>query len=96
MFRLQAESWMKELSEADRRLATRGLLVVPAAAEYASVSRRWIYQQIKEGRIPARKVGKRYLILQRDVDKLLGLADGATPLVLDVTATHSHEAPKTQ
>ena len=70
----QVENWMKDLSESERGLAARGLLIVPAAAAYASVSKRWVYQQIKEGHLSARKVGKRYLVLQRDVDALLGLA----------------------
>jgi excisionase family DNA binding protein len=77
----KAENWMKDLSESERGLAARGLLVVPAAAAYALVSKRWVYQQIKEGRLSARKVGKRYIILQRDIDVLLG-ANDAPPLSL--------------
>lgn len=96
MTRAHAESWMKDLSESDRGLAARGLLVVPAAAAYASVSKRWVYQQIKAGCLPARKVGKRYLVLQRDVDAFLGLADGATPHIPDLTATRLHDTPKTK
>lgn len=92
----QAENWMKKLSESERGLAARGLLVVPAAAAYASVSNRWVYQQIKDGHLSARKVGRRYLVLQRDLDTLLGLADAESSLIQDFAAVRLADGPKAQ
>lgn len=67
-----ASNWMDALPTHERMLAERGLFGAAAAAAYTGTSKRWIYDCIKQGSLPARKVGKRYIILQRDIDALLG------------------------
>lgn len=44
------------------------LLSVPEAAEQLGVSRWRVNQFINEGRLPARKVGRSYVILESDLE----------------------------
>ena len=49
-------------------MAKMGLSIVEAAA-FSGVGRSKIFEEIREGRLPARKAGRRTIILQEDVQK---------------------------
>ena len=46
-------------------------LSVEQAAERISCGRTYLYELIAKGRLPAKKLGKRTLILEKDVDAFL-------------------------
>lgn len=48
--------------------ATPDLLTVPDAAEYLTVSERFIRRMVSEGRVPVVKLGKHVRIRRRDLD----------------------------
>jgi excisionase family DNA binding protein len=55
------------------------LLSVPEAAEQLKVSRWRVNQFINEGRLPARKVGRSYVILESDLDSVRERKAGRPP-----------------
>ena len=52
-------------------------LPLPAAAEYAGMSISWVRKAIYNGRLPARKLGVRTIVLIEDLDALLERAPRA-------------------
>lgn len=46
-------------------------LSIPEAIRASGIGRTTIYSLIKSGQLPAKKLGRRTLILQRDLEKLL-------------------------
>lgn len=47
------------------------LMSVPEAAVYLGVGQRTLWQRIKEGHLPAVRLGRRTLIDQQDLDHLI-------------------------
>lgn len=64
--------WAAGLSDTDYDLAMRGSFTVEAAAAYLGVSDRWVREAIKDGRLPARMIGKGYRIQKAHLDSILG------------------------
>jgi excisionase family DNA binding protein len=49
----------------------REILTVEQAADFLQVHRITVYRYIREGRLPAVRLGKRYRLLSRDVEAFL-------------------------
>ena len=58
-----------------RRTAPQGesghVMTVDQVAEYLQLNRLTVYRYVREGRIPAAKIGKLYRVLKADVDAFL-------------------------
>ena len=68
--------WAKNLSALEYEFTSRDMFTTTAAAAYLGVSRPWILQQIRSGRLPARKVGRHLRIRRDDLERL---RDPSTP-----------------
>jgi excisionase family DNA binding protein len=65
----------------DRRrvLETGQVLTVDQVAAYLQLNRLTVYRYIRDGRIPAAKIGKLYRVLKADVDRFLEAQKTAGP-----------------
>jgi len=54
-------------------------LTTKQAAEKLGVGIRWIQVLIKDGRLPARKIGRDYLIKEKDLKLVEGMKPGPKP-----------------
>ena len=55
----------------DMTANTRGAMTVREFLEWSRISRSTFYKEVKEGRIPLKKVGKRSLVLMSDAEAWL-------------------------
>lgn len=67
------------------------IMTVDQVADYLQLNRLTVYRYVRQGRIPAAKIGKLYRILKADVDAFLeeqkaGLTARSRPAVPDVPA----------
>jgi excisionase family DNA binding protein len=54
-------------------------MTVDQVAEYLQLNRLTVYRYVREGRIPAAKIGKLYRVLKADVDEFLEGQKAAAP-----------------
>ncbi|MDR7522328.1 MAG: helix-turn-helix domain-containing protein [Armatimonadota bacterium] len=62
---------MRRRSDGSRTTATGQVMTPEQVADYLQVNRLTVYRYIREGRIPASKIGKLYRIMRADVDRFL-------------------------
>lgn len=67
-------SWASKLAPDEYAMAMRGVFGVEAAAAYLGTSTRYVYKLVRQGKIPARKVGRYLRIQKAHLDEFLGIA----------------------
>lgn len=60
-----------KISALQKRKETGGTITVQEAAKYLNVAEITVHQYIKKGLLPAKKLGRKYIIQEADVKKAL-------------------------
>ncbi|MBM4338772.1 MAG: helix-turn-helix domain-containing protein [Deltaproteobacteria bacterium] len=53
-------------------MANGRYLTIPELAKFLGVSRIAVYNRVKKGQIPAKKVGRTYIIMDQTIENILG------------------------
>lgn len=71
LLELIEKSINKKLSSLQRETETKGTITVQEAAKYLNCADITVHTYIKKGILPAKKVGRKYIIKQADLDASL-------------------------
>jgi excisionase family DNA binding protein len=92
---MAAASDRRRSSEARQASRAGQVLTADQVAEYLQLNRLTVYRYIRQGKIPAARVGKLYRVLRADVDQFLEaqkVGDGAPPASEPVRAVRPRVA----
>ena len=70
---------MNRRARSATQVETGQVMTVDQVAEYLQLNRLTVYRYVREGRIPAAKIGKLYRVLKADVDDFLERQKTAAP-----------------